>query len=78
MKPAHVLKLSSAVLIAGVLFGLGQRIGQWLLPPPDTRILVCSPEEAETLEVCAGLDQLSPETPTDTDEVLPPPTGQRV
>ncbi|KVP75546.1 hypothetical protein WJ96_07520 [Burkholderia ubonensis] len=41
MRLSSAFKLSGALLVAGVLFGVGERIGQWLLPAPDTRVVLC-------------------------------------
>lgn len=73
MKTYPTLKLSGAVLLAGVLFGVGTRIGQWLLPAPDTRVVVCTPEDADVYEACSELGS-SLDAPTelgDKDSSLP-------
>ena len=64
-----LLKVSGAVLAAGLLFGVGVRISQWLVPAPAVRIALCdsSAEDAECLvvdgmpDVPAGL--VEPELP---------------
>jgi hypothetical protein len=51
-----MLKLSGAVLAAGVLFGVGQRVSQWLLPAPPLEVAVCLPSSEGEPEGCLLLD----------------------
>lgn len=48
-----LLKVSGAVLAAGIMFGVGVRISQWLVPAPAVRIALCdsSAEDAACLVV---------------------------
>lgn len=79
MKATPTLKLSGVCLLAGILFGVGTRIGQWLIPVPDTRILVCTPEDAETYEACATVGAEGLVGPAEADEENPfPPQRQSI
>ncbi len=54
--------MSAAVLAAGVLFGVGLRVAQWLVPVPDTRVEVCAPSENDDGScVPMGSEQPSPD-----------------
>lgn len=72
-----LFKLSGAVLAAGVLFGVGVRIGQWLLPAPDVRVSLCVPSPAGTgavPESCLPLDSLM-EAQSETEEPAAAPSS---
>lgn len=56
MKASTVVKMSGAILVAGILFGVGQRIGQWLVPAPALEISLCSPADADGSSDCLSLD----------------------
>jgi len=82
MKITTVFKLSGAILAAGILFGLGQRIGQGLLPAPDVRISLCSPGSDGSDEVCVSLgdaeDGPFPDEAPTQGSALPQPVLQRL
>jgi hypothetical protein len=63
--------MSAAVLAAGVLFGFGLRIAEWLVPAPDTRVVVCAPSEDDD-DSCVplGLDEQQ-QSPDDEDSDAP-------
>lgn len=73
-----LLQVSGAVLAAGIVFGVGVRISQWLVPAPAVRIALCdsSAEDAECLviedapDVPAGLVE-----PALTEPPYPSPTS---
>lgn len=64
--------MSGAVLAAGILFGVGERIGQWLLPAPYTQVVLCVPPSDLAEESCVlpGADELMP--PNETGRVQYP------
>lgn len=45
MRLGAAFKMSAAVMAAGIFFGLGVRIAQWLVPAPESRVVVCAPSE---------------------------------
>ncbi|KVP17370.1 hypothetical protein [Burkholderia ubonensis] len=64
MRLSVAFKTSGALLAAGILFGLGERIGQWLLPAPDTRVVLCAADESVDDE-CVPLDAAKLSSPDD-------------
>lgn len=45
-RPRPVLLASGVLVAAGVLFGLGLRASQWLVPAPPEQLTLCLPDAA--------------------------------
>ena len=45
-------------VLAGCLVAVGNRVGEWTIPKPETRVLVCLADKTGTVEVCKRLDEL--------------------
>ena len=42
----------------GLLVGIGIRAGEWLIPRPDVRVLVCQANQSSKIEACKRLDEM--------------------
>lgn len=42
----------------GFLVGVGIRAGEWLIPKPETRVLICQAGAAGKAVVCQRLDEM--------------------
>ena len=52
--------LNAVTLIAcGLLVGAGIRAGEWLIPAPDTRVIICFADELDQLTFCAPTSALT-------------------
>ncbi len=51
------IRALSWVIIGGLVM-TGMRIVEWLIPEPDTRLVICSADSAGQLEVCRTLAEL--------------------
>lgn len=80
MSARPMLQLSGAVLVAGIVFGVGVRISQWLVPAPAVRIALCDSTDvsAECIEV-DGTDVGHPAGLLEQDALPPPnPNAQSI
>jgi hypothetical protein len=74
--------MSGAVLAAGIIFGVGQRIGQWLVPAPPIEVALCMPGGSDDTNSdsdsanCVLLDTGFGEMPADAEQMLIPPTSR--
>jgi len=48
---AH-LKTALYPILLGVLVAIGIRTGEWLIPPPEQRVVICFANELDQVEVC--------------------------
>lgn len=70
MRLGVAFKKSAAVLAAGVVFGLGLRITQWLVPAPETRVVVCAPSE-DADDSCVPMGPDEQQSPDDEESDAP-------
>lgn len=81
MAAKPLLKLGGAVLAAGLLFGVGVRISQWLVPAPPVRVALCDSASAgEDSCLVIGDDMDAPADQVDLEQAPSPahPTSQRI
>lgn len=45
-------------LAAGVLFGAGTRAVEWVIPAPETRVIVCTVDDFDHVETCTSAAEL--------------------
>lgn len=55
--PEKIAQTGIGLLFVGILAGAGFRIAQWVIPEPDTRIVVCMASDARYGE-CRLLSEL--------------------
>ncbi len=52
------LKYAGWFLLAGALLIVGMRAAEWLIPKPETRILICFEDDVRLGNTCKRLDEL--------------------
>lgn len=79
MSAKPLLKLSGALLAAGIVFGVGVRISQWLVPAPAVRISLCddTADDGSCLLVEEEVDIPAALLPPES-QPLPRPTSQSI
>jgi len=52
------IKTGLQILLIGVIAGVGMRAAEWLIPPPEIRVIVCTGSEIDKAETCTRLQKL--------------------
>lgn len=54
----ETIKSVLTIIAAGSLIVVGFRIAEWVIPAPDTRVVICFANELDQVEICKPASEL--------------------
>ena len=52
------IKHACLFIAVGMLVGIGIRAGEWLIPKPELRVLICQADQPSKVVACKRLDEM--------------------
>lgn len=53
-----IMKHIGLLLLIGMVIATGMRVAEWLIPKPETRVVVCFANEIGQVEICKNLEKM--------------------